>query len=74
MKRDCRRLRRIADLQVKRSLEPIKGVAAVRVRGGLEEEIHVLLSEEELRRTGLSIQAVIDRLASRRTSTWLVAR
>jgi len=58
-----RRLRRIADLQIKRSLEPIKGVAAVRVRGGLEEEIHVLLDEVELRRTGLSIQTVIDRLA-----------
>ena len=58
-----RRLRRLAELQVKRSLEPIKGVAAVRVRGGLEEEIHVLLEEEQLRRTGLSIQRVIDRLA-----------
>jgi HAE1 family hydrophobic/amphiphilic exporter-1 len=58
-----RRLRRIADLQVKRALEPIKGVAAVRIRGGLEEEIHVLLDEEELRRTGLDIQMVIDRLA-----------
>ena len=30
----------------------MKGVAAVRVRGGLEEEIHVLLEEEALRRTG----------------------
>ncbi len=58
-----RRLRRLADLQIKRALEPIKGVAAVRVRGGLEEEIHVLLDEEELRRTGLDIQTVIDRLA-----------
>jgi len=58
-----RRLRRLAELQVKRSLEPIKGVAAVRVRGGLEEEIHILLEEEQLRRTGLSIQRVIDRLA-----------
>jgi HAE1 family hydrophobic/amphiphilic exporter-1 len=58
-----RRLRRIADLQVKRALEPIKGVAAVRVRGGLEEEIHILLDEEQLQRTGLSIQTIIDRLA-----------
>ncbi|HEX9671142.1 MAG TPA: efflux RND transporter permease subunit, partial [Thermoanaerobaculia bacterium] len=57
-----RRLRRLAELQVKRALEPIKGVAAVRVRGGLEEEIHVLLADDALRRTGLSIQAVIDRL------------
>jgi HAE1 family hydrophobic/amphiphilic exporter-1 len=57
-----RRLRRIADLQIKRALEPIKGVAAVRVRGGLEEEIHVLLDEQKLLRSGLSIQTVIDRL------------
>jgi HAE1 family hydrophobic/amphiphilic exporter-1 len=57
-----RRLRRLAELQIKRGLEPIKGVAAVRVRGGLEEEIHVLLDSEALRRTGIPIQAVIDRL------------
>ncbi len=58
-----RRLRRLADLQIKRALEPIDGVAAVRVRGGLEEEIHILIDEEQLRRTGLAIQTVIDRLA-----------
>ncbi len=57
-----RRLRRLADLQIKRSLEPIKGVAAVRVRGGLEEEIHVRLDGDRLERSGLSIQQVIDRL------------
>jgi len=59
---ELRRVRRIAELQVKRALEPIKGVAAVRVRGGLEEEIHILLDDEQLRRTGLSVQNVIDRL------------
>ncbi len=57
-----RRLRRIAELQVKRALEPIRGVAAVRIRGGLEEEYHVLLDKSAIDRTGLSIQAVIDRL------------
>ncbi|MEM1178186.1 MAG: efflux RND transporter permease subunit [Acidobacteriota bacterium] len=57
-----RRLRRLAELQVKRALEPIQGVAAVRIRGGLEEEIHVLVDEEQLRRSGLSVQRVIDRL------------
>jgi len=57
-----RRLRRIAELQVKRALEPIKGVAAVRVRGGLEEEIHVQLDEEKLRQTGISPSQVIERL------------
>jgi HAE1 family hydrophobic/amphiphilic exporter-1 len=58
-----RRLRRLADLQIKKEIEPVRGVAAVRVRGGLEEEIHVALEEEALRRTGISIQHVIDRLA-----------
>lgn len=57
-----RRLRRIAELQLKRELEPIPGVAAVRVRGGLEEEIHVRVDEQALRRTGISVQTLIDRL------------
>ena len=58
-----RRLRRLAELQVKRALEPIKGVAAVRVRGGLEEEIHVLIEANRLAHTGLSTDDVIRRLA-----------
>ena len=57
-----RTMRRIAELQVRRALEPIPGVAAVRLRGGLEEEIHVLVDEEQLRRTNISIQRLIDRL------------
>ncbi len=57
-----RRLRRIAELQVKRQIEPIKGVAAARVRGGLEEEIHVLIDEAKLQRVSLSINQVISRL------------
>lgn len=60
---ELRRLRRIAELQIKRALEPIKGVAAVRVRGGLEEEIHVLLDRGKMTRLGVSIATVIDRLA-----------
>ncbi|MCF7762696.1 MAG: efflux RND transporter permease subunit [Verrucomicrobia bacterium] len=57
-----RRLRWIADLQIKRQLEPIVGVAAVRIRGGLEEQFHVILDKSKLVRTGLSVQNVIDRL------------
>lgn len=57
-----RRLRRLAELQIRRALEPIKGIAAVRVRGGLEEEYHVLLDQNLIVRSGLSIQQVIDRL------------
>ena len=57
-----RRLRRLAEIQIRRALEPITGVAAVRIRGGLEEEIHVMIDQDALRRTGLSIQGVISRL------------
>lgn len=57
-----RRLRRLGELQIKRQLEPIKGVAAVRVRGGLEEEIHVLLDASRMSRAGLSIADVLSRL------------
>ena len=60
----ARRLRRIAELQVKRALEPIKGVAAARVRGGLEEEIHVLVDADQLQRSNLSINQVINRLGA----------
>lgn len=57
-----RRLRRVAELQVKRQLEPIKGVAAVRVKGGLEEQVSIDLDEAQLLRTGISIQQVITRI------------
>lgn len=59
-----RRLRRIGELQIKRELERIEGVAAVRVRGGLEEEFHVLLDKDSLDRSNLSIQQVIEKLRS----------
>jgi hydrophobic/amphiphilic exporter-1 (mainly G- bacteria), HAE1 family len=55
-------LRRIADRDVRRLLEPVEGVAAVKVKGGLEEEIHVELDEGQLRRTGVGIDTVIARL------------
>ncbi|MCG8554173.1 MAG: efflux RND transporter permease subunit, partial [Proteobacteria bacterium] len=59
---ELRRLRRIGELQVRRALEPVKGVAAVRVRGGLEEEIHILLDSGKLQRTGLATSDIVDRL------------
>jgi HAE1 family hydrophobic/amphiphilic exporter-1 len=58
-----KRLRTFADQELKRRLERVPGVAAVRVLGGLEEQISVELNEGELRRTGLSIQEVVRRLS-----------
>lgn len=60
---DMGRLRVIAEEEVERRLETIPGVAAVRVRGGLEEEILVEVSEEKVRNRGLSIELISRRLA-----------
>jgi HAE1 family hydrophobic/amphiphilic exporter-1 len=60
---DLVRMRLIAELQVKRFLERIEGVAAVLVNGGLEEEIHVELDERRINNLGLSTNRLITRLA-----------
>ncbi len=57
-------LRRIGDRDVRRLLEPVEGVAAVKVKGGLEEEIQVEVDEDQLRRTGIGISTVIGRLSA----------
>ncbi len=57
-------LRRLADREVRRMLEPVEGVAAVKVKGGLEEEIQVELDEGQLRRTGIGVKTITDRLAA----------
>lgn len=55
-------LRRLADRDVRRLLEPVEGVAAVKIKGGLEEEVQVLVDEDELRRTGIGIDTINNRL------------
>ncbi|MEE9170472.1 MAG: efflux RND transporter permease subunit [bacterium] len=56
-------LRYLADEDLKRKLETIDGVAAVKVKGGLEEEIRVELHEQKLTLIGINIQQVRNRLA-----------
>ncbi|MGH7497191.1 MAG: efflux RND transporter permease subunit [bacterium] len=56
-------LRYIAEEEIKRDLETIDGVAAVKVRGGLEEEIRVELNERQITLLGLNIQDVNRRLS-----------
>ncbi len=58
-----KRIRTYAEQELKRNLEQVEGVAAIRVLGGLEEQISVDLNEDALRRTGLSIQEVVRRLS-----------
>lgn len=55
-------LRRYADDDLKRKLEPVSGVAAVKVGGGLEDEIQVDIDQRRLAQLGLSLDDVIERL------------
>ncbi|HEY4583356.1 MAG TPA: efflux RND transporter permease subunit [Lysobacter sp.] len=55
-------LRRYADEDLKKKLEPVDGVAAVKVGGGLEDEIQVDIDQQKLAQLGLSIDTVIQRL------------
>jgi len=55
-------IRRYADDDLKRKLEPVLGVAAVKVGGGLEDEIQVDIDQRKLAQFGLSLDNVIQRL------------
>lgn len=58
-----KRLRRIAEDSLQKPLEAVAGVAAVKVSGGLEDEIQVDLDLARLARLNLSSDQVIQRLA-----------
>ncbi len=55
-------LRRYADDDLKKKVEPVTGVAAVKVGGGLEDEVQVDLDLQAMARIGLSVDAVVQRL------------
>ena len=55
-------LRELADEDIRRELESVPGVAAVKVKGGLEEEIHVSLQERRMALLGLDAGAINRRL------------
>jgi HAE1 family hydrophobic/amphiphilic exporter-1 len=57
-----KQLRRFADDDLKKRIEPVAGVAAVKVGGGLEDEIDVSIDQQKLARLGIDINDVITRL------------
>ncbi len=57
------RLRRYADDELKKRLEPVAGVAAVKVGGGLEDEVQVLIDQSRLAQLRLPLDTVISRLS-----------
>ena len=59
---DLYSLRQIAEDEIRQELEALKGVAAARVHGGLEEEIRVDVDEGQLALLGLGIADISRRL------------
>ncbi|MFQ5602310.1 MAG: efflux RND transporter permease subunit [bacterium] len=55
-------LRTFSEEQLKKELESIPGVAAVKISGGLEEEIQIEVDQGKLAQIGISIQEVAQRL------------
>lgn len=55
-------LRLLAEDQIKPEMESIEGVAAVRVNGGLEEEIHVSIDEPRLAALRIPLNHLVSRL------------
>lgn len=60
--RELTLLRRYADDDLKKKLEPVEGVAAVKVGGGLEDEVQVDIDQQKLAQLNLPIDTVISRL------------
>jgi HAE1 family hydrophobic/amphiphilic exporter-1 len=55
-------LRRLAEDRLKTDLEAIEGTAAVKVSGGLKDEIQVRVDQEKLSALGLSVDQVASRI------------
>jgi len=60
---ELKQLRRFADDELKKRLEPTPGVAAVKVGGGLEDQVDVELDQQRLQQLGLNVADVTKRLA-----------
>ncbi len=57
-------LRRFADEEIKKRLEPVDGVAAVKISGGLEDEIQVNIDQRKMAQLKLSLNTLTQRLAA----------
>ena len=57
-----KRLREYADQQIKRKLESISGVASIKIGGGLESEIQVLVDQQKASQLAIPMSDIIKRL------------
>jgi HAE1 family hydrophobic/amphiphilic exporter-1 len=57
-----KRLRTFAEEDIKRKLESLEGVASVKIGGGLENEVQVLINQERTSQLSISMNEIIQRL------------
>jgi HAE1 family hydrophobic/amphiphilic exporter-1 len=57
-------LRRYADEEIRKTLEPVEGVAAVKISGGLEDEIQIEIDQRKMAQLNLSLDDLTARLAA----------
>src|SRR6056297_3546036 len=62
--RALKALRRHADEQLKKAIEPVAGVAAVKISGGLEDEIQIEIDPERMARLNIDVAQLAARLAA----------
>jgi HAE1 family hydrophobic/amphiphilic exporter-1 len=60
---ELKQLRRFADDELRKRLEPTPGVAAVKVGGGLEDQIDVEIDQQKLQQLNLNVADVTKRLS-----------
>ena len=57
-------LRRLAEDRLKTDIEALEGTAAVKVSGGLEDEVQIRVDQQKLSQLGLSIENIAERIRS----------
>jgi HAE1 family hydrophobic/amphiphilic exporter-1 len=57
-------LRRYADEEVRKILEPVEGVAAVKISGGLEDEVQIEIDQRKMAQLNLTLENLTARLAA----------
>jgi HAE1 family hydrophobic/amphiphilic exporter-1 len=57
-----KRVRTYAEEEIKRRIESVEGVASVRVGGGLENEVQVLINQQRTSQLNISLNEIIQRL------------
>lgn len=59
---ELKALRRLAEDRIKNDLEAQEGTAAVKVSGGLEDEIQIQVDQQKISQLGISIKTIADRI------------